>query len=71
MKDALPVISLILIVALIPGSFVGAFFLIRKWVPSTAGRVLLTIFLGGFFFIAGSVAIVAGCASVVNLNIGR
>ena len=61
--------SLVLILALIPGSFVGAFFLIRKWVTGATGRVLLTIVLGGIFLIAGAVAIVAGCLSIAPLNI--
>jgi hypothetical protein len=67
-KDVIPVISAILCLALVPGSFVGAFFLIRKAVTGTAGRVVLTIFLGGVFLIAGVVAIVAGCASIVPMD---
>jgi hypothetical protein len=67
-KDVVPVVSAIMIVALIPGSFVGAFFLIRKPVTSTGGRVLLTIVLGGIFLIAGVVAIVAGCASLAPMD---
>jgi hypothetical protein len=68
MKDIAPIISLILIIALIPGSFVGAFFIIRKPVTNTVGRVLLTLVIGGFFLIAGVVAIVAGCASLSPMD---
>jgi hypothetical protein len=68
MKDAAPVIALILIIALIPGSFVGAFFIIRKPITNTVGRVLLTLVIGGFFLIAGVVAIVAGCASLSPMD---
>jgi hypothetical protein len=68
-KDVVPVISAIMCLALVPGSFVGAYFLIRKAVTGTVGRVLLTLFLGGVFLIAGVVAIVAGCASIVPLDI--
>jgi len=70
-KDVIPVVSLIVCLLLVPGSFVGAYFLIRKFVTGTTGRVLLTIFLGAVFLIAGVVAVVAGCASIVPLNIGR
>ncbi len=68
MKDIAPIISLILIIALIPGSFVGAFFIIRKPVTNTVGRVLLTLVIGGFFLVAGVVAIVAGCASLSPMD---
>ena len=68
MKDIAPIISLILIIALIPGSFVGAFFIIRKPITNTVGRVLLTLVIGGFFLIAGVVAIVAGCASLSPMD---
>jgi hypothetical protein len=67
-KDVIPVISAILCLVLVPGSFVGAFFIIRKGVTGTAGRVVLTIILGGFFLIAGVVAIVAGCSSLVPMD---
>ena len=68
MKDIAPIISLILIIALIPGSFVGAFFIIRKPVTNTVGRVLLTLVIGGFFLVVGVVAIVAGCASLSPMD---
>ena len=67
-KDVAPVVSGILCLALVPGSFVGAFFLIRKGVTNILGRVLLTIILGGIFLIAGVVAIVAGCSSVAPMD---
>jgi hypothetical protein len=68
-KDVVPVVSVILCLLLVPGSFVGAFFLVRKWVTGAAGRVVLTMMLGGVFLIAGVIAIVAGCASIVPLDI--
>ena len=60
--------SLILCVLMIPGSFVGAFFLIRKPVQKVAGRVLLTILLGGIFLVAGVTAVVAGCSSIAPMS---
>jgi len=67
-KDVIPVVAWIMCLALVPGSFVGAFFIIRKPVKNTAGRVLLTILIGGIFLVAGVVAIVAGCSSVAPMD---
>jgi hypothetical protein len=67
-NDVVPVIASVMCLALVPGSFIGAFFIIRKPVKNTAGRVFLTILLGGVFLVAGVVAIVAGCASVAPMN---
>ena len=67
-KDVVPPIAAILCLALVPGSFVGAYYIIRKPVTNTVGRVLLTIVLGGIFLIAGVVATVAGCASIVPMD---
>jgi hypothetical protein len=64
MKEAVPVVSGILCLLLIPGSFVGAFFLIRNFAAGTGARVLLTAVLGMIFLVAGVVAVVAGCASI-------
>ena len=63
-KDMISIVSWILCMALVPESFLGAFWIIRKWVKSEAAVVLLTIVLGGIFMIAGVVAVLAGCASV-------
>jgi hypothetical protein len=71
MQSFVQVLASIICIALVPGSFVGAYFLIRKGVTNTGGRVVLTILLGCVFLVAGVVATVGGCASIVPMNIGR
>ncbi len=52
--------------ALVPGSFVGAYLLGRKWIKSTAGRVFFTLGVGAVILVAGVFAAVAGCASLYS-----
>lgn len=64
MENFVTAVAGILALALLPGSFVAAYFLVRKWVKDTAARVLLTIVLGLVILCAGEFATVAGCASL-------
>ena len=54
--------------ALVPGSFVGAYFLGRKWIKSPAGRVFFTLGVGVVILVAGVVGAVAGCSSLYSPN---
>jgi hypothetical protein len=61
-------LALVICFLLLPGSFVGAYFLVKRWTKDTAGRVILTIVLGVIFFVGGVTGTVAGCASLVPFN---
>jgi hypothetical protein len=64
MESFVSILSVIICLALLPGSFIGAALLARKWVKKTAGQVLLTIGLGLVFLVAGVTAAVAGCVAL-------
>jgi len=64
MEPVVSILAVIICFALLPGSFVGAYFLVRKWVKDTAARVILTIVIGIIILCAGEFATVAGCAAI-------
>ncbi len=69
MEQFVTAISSIVVLALIPGSFVAAYFLCRKWITNTVGRVFFILIVGVLIFVGGTTAIVAGCASLYPFRI--
>jgi len=67
-KDAVSLLAAIVCLALVPGSFVAAFYLIRKPVKDPAARVILTIILGIIIFVSGAFATIAGCSTVAPMD---
>jgi len=67
-KNAVTTISAILLLLLIPGAFVGAYFSLRKFIKNEVAMVLLVMLLGAVYFVAGFCAIVAGCSSIAPPN---
>lgn len=68
MESAATTVALIICLALLPGSFVGAYFLMRTWVKKPVYLVLLTIVVGLVILCAGEAATVAGCAAIAPPN---
>jgi hypothetical protein len=59
-------VMLVAFLALLGGSFWGAYRLARLWAKGTFARVVLTGLLFIIFMVAGLIALVAGCAMVVG-----
>jgi hypothetical protein len=68
MEQFVTAVSSILILALIPGAFVAAYFLCRKWLTNNLGRAFFILIVGIIIFIGGATAIVAGCSSIYPMN---
>jgi hypothetical protein len=68
MEAFVSIVSVLICLALLPGSFIGAALLAKKMVKETAGRVLLTIGLGLVFLVAGVAATLAGCIALYPPN---
>jgi general secretion pathway protein G len=68
MDNLVLILSVIICLALIPGSFVVAHFVSKKWTKQSAGRVFLTIGLG-IVFLASSVAAVLVVFSILGTSI--
>ena len=68
MESFVSILAVIICLALLPGSFVGAYFLIRKWVKNTAALIILTLIIGIVILCAGEFATVAGCAAMYPVS---
>jgi hypothetical protein len=60
MEDLFGVLAIIVLLAAFPGGF----FLARRLVKGTGGRIVVTVVLGVIFIVGGLIAIMAGCSAL-------